>query len=202
MLNGIWLGMIVAGFAVSVLKGNTEAFSGAAVQGADKAIRLLISMAGTMCLWSGMMKIAEASGLSRALARLLSPMLHRLLPDYREKPLVMQAVSANVSANLLGLGNAATPLGILAMKEMQKTNPLRTEPNNSMVMFVVLNTASIQLIPSTIAALRQSAGSMRPYEIMPYVWIASLGALAVGIGWTKLLSAGSCHWRKRPKNRG
>lgn len=175
-------------FCCALCCGKMEELSLAAASGADKAIRLLASMAGTMCLWSGIMKIAEKSRLTDAIARILSPVLNRLLPEHKCNSKVMGAVSANITANILGLGNAATPLGIIAMKEMQKNNPLKTEPDNSMVMFVVLNTASIQIIPSSIAALRQAAGSRQPYDILFCVWAASAAALLIGIIAAKLLS--------------
>ena len=109
------------------------------------------------------------------------------MPGYEKNGRVMQAVSANVTANLLGLGNAATPLGLIAMKEMQKENPLSGAPDDRMIMFVVLNTASVQLIPTTIAAMRQAAGSAAPYSILPNVWLASGVALLTGILMSKFM---------------
>ncbi len=188
MLNGLWAGMIVVSFICAAVTGHMEGVSMAAAEGADKAIRLLLSMAGVMCLWSGMMNITEKSGLAKLISKCLSPILGRLMPDYKKGSRAMQAVCANVTANLLGLGNAATPLGILAMKEMQKSNRLKTQPNHSMIVFVILNTASVQLIPATIAAMRQAAGSQIPYAVLPYIWISSAGALMVGIIMAKLLS--------------
>lgn len=181
MLNKMWFGMVVAAFLCAVMTGHIEELSSAAATGADKSIQLLLSMAGVMCLWSGMMKIAEQSGLTRGMAQVLSPLLCRLMPDYAKESRAMQAVCANVTANIFGLGNAATPLGILAMKEMQKENRSLRTPNRSMTMFVVLNTASVQLMPTTIAALRQAAGSETPYAILVPVWLSSIGALTVGI---------------------
>lgn len=177
------------GFVSSFVSGRTAELSASVSAGADKAVKLIISMAGTMCLWSGIMKIAEKSGLTDTIAKALYPVLKRLMPEHRHNQKAMAAVSANITANFLGLGNAATPLGIIAMKEMKKTSPLRDAPDNGMVMFVVLNTASIQLIPSTIAALRQSAGSTQPYGILTFVWAASAAALFAGIVSAKLMSA-------------
>lgn len=173
--------MIAVSFICAAVTGRMDKLSEATLEGADKAINLIISMAGVMCLWTGMMKIADKGGLTAIIARILSPILARLMPDYEKGSPAIRAVSANVTANLLGLGNAATPFGLVAMKEMQKTNILKTQPNNSMVMFVVINTASIQLIPTTIAALRQAAGSVQPYDIVPYIWVVSLLSLIVGI---------------------
>lgn len=191
MLNYIWFGMMVLSVFCSILTGRTEQLSKAAVGGADKSIQLLISMAGSMCLWTGIMKIADKGGITQKAAKLLSPILGMLMPEYKENKAAMGAVSANITANILGLGNAATPLGIAAMKEMQKNNTLRTSPNNGMVMFVVINTASVQLIPTTIAAMRQAAGSADPYYILPYIWIASVLSLVSGLIVAKVLSVWS-----------
>ena len=188
MLSHIWFGMIIISVICGFCTGRAEELSAAAAGGADKAVQVLISMAGVMCLWTGIMKIADKSGLTAVTARLLSPVLSRLMPEYKKESPAMKAVSANVTANIFGLGNAATPLGIAAMKEMQKTNRLGSAPNNSMVMFVVINTASVQLIPTTIAALRQAAGSLQPYAVVPYVWAASLLALLSGLGIAGVLS--------------
>lgn len=188
MLNYIWAGMIVVSFICALITGRMEELSKAAISGADKAVSLIISMAGVMCLWTGIMKIADRGGLTAIIAKILSPVLSRLMPDYEKDSPAIRAVSANITANILGLGNAATPFGLIAMKEMQKENRLKTQPNNSMVMFVVMNTASIQLIPTTIAALRQASGSSQPYDILPYIWIVSFLSLVVGIILAKVFS--------------
>lgn len=188
MLNYIWAGMIIVSFICALSTGRMEELSKAAINGVDKAVSLIISMAGVMCLWTGIIKIADRGGLTGIIAKILSPVLSRLMPDYEKDSAAMRAVSANITANILGLGNAATPFGLIAMKEMQKENRLKTQPNNSMVMFVVMNTASIQLIPTTIAALRQAAGSNQPYDILPYIWMVSFLSLAVGIILAKLIS--------------
>lgn len=188
MLNYIWAGMIILSFVCALSTGRMEELSSAVIQGADKAVNLIISMAGVMCLWTGIMKIADKGGLTSIIAKILSPILTKLMPDYEKDSSAMRAVSANITANILGLGNAATPFGLIAMKEMQKTNRLKTQPNNSMVMFVVMNTASIQLIPTTIAALRQAAGSQQPYDILPYIWIVSFLSLMVGVILAKVLA--------------
>ncbi len=191
MLNYIWFGMIVISVICAVLTGRTEDLSKAAVGGADKAIQLIISMAGVMCLWTGILKIAEKSGITNAIARLLTPVLSLIMPEYKNDPDVMGAVSANVTANILGLGNAATPLGLKAMQRMQRHNTLNTSPNNSMVMFVVINTASLQIIPSTIGALRQAAGSQQPFSVLPYIWVTSVLTLITGVMLAKIFSVRS-----------
>ena len=187
MQNVLWFSMIVLSVVCGCVTGRIGDVSAAAAGGADKAVRLVISMAGVMALWTGLLRIADKSGVTGAVSRLLAPLLSRLMPDYPKNSPAMRAVSANITANLLGLGNAATPLGLNAMKEMQKTNRLRTAPNDSMIMFVVLNTASIQLIPSTIGALRQAAGG-QAFSVMPHIWLASFAALLTGIFAARIFS--------------
>ena len=186
MLAYIWLFMIIVSLVCSAVTGNIDNLALGISEGADKAIKLLLSMAGVMCLWTGIMNIGDKSGLTNCIAKLLSPVLGKLMPEYRQNSSVMSSVAANVTANFLGLGNAATPLGIKAMKEMTAAGDKCDKANRSMIVFVVINTASLQLIPSTIAALRQAAGSTQPYSILPCVWISSAAALAVGITAAKL----------------
>ena len=158
MLGYIWAFMIVGGVVFSFITGKSDGISASVMQGADKAIQLIISIAGSMCLWTGIMNIADRSGLSEIISRMLSPVLRILMPELKENKKACSAVCANVTANLLGLGNAATPLGIKAMKELRRLNTSTECPDNTMIMFVVINTASLQLIPTTAAALRQAAG--------------------------------------------
>ncbi len=187
MLGYIWAGMMAVSFLCAWMTGRMETLSQSVLDGADKAVQLVIAMAGVMCLWTGVMKIADKAGLTTVVSKMMAPVLSRLMPDYDRDSPAMRAVSANLTANLLGLGNAATPLGLAAMREMQKTNRLKAAPNNSMVMFVVLNTASLQIIPTTIAALRQAAGSVQPYAVLPYIWMTSVLTLAAGILLAKLM---------------
>ena len=163
-----------------------ENLSKSILDGADSSIRLVISMAGVMCLWTGIMKIADRSGMTEKISKAMSPLLSKIMPEYSPDSPAMKAVSANITANILGLGNAATPFGIAAMREMQKTNKLGSLPNNSMIMFVVINTASLQLIPTTVAALRQAAGSTAPYEVLPHIWVTSVLTLVSGIVLAKI----------------
>lgn len=181
MLDYIWAFMTAGGIIFSLLTGHGGDISSSVVQGADKAVQLIISIAGSMCLWTGIMNIADKSGLSDKISHVLKPFLGMLIPVLKEDEKASGAVCANVTANLLGLGNAATPLGIKAMHELKKHNPSKDSPDNSMIMFVVINTASIQIIPTTAAALRQAAGSTQPYSILPAVWISSVIALTAGI---------------------
>ena len=188
MLGIIWLFMILLSFVCALVTGRIEILSKAILSGADKAVQLIISMAGSMCLWTGIMKIAEKGGLIHIIAKFLSPLLRHIMPECRNHPEALGAVSANITANFLGIGNAATPLGIAVMKELQKNNKLQSQPDNSMIMFVVINTASVQLIPSTILSMRQAAGSSDPYIILPYVWIVSMLSLISGLTVAKILS--------------
>lgn len=183
MMNWIWAGMLFLSFAAAIVTGRMEAVSQAVMEGAEQTLTLLLSTGGMLCFWSGLVKIAEAGGLTRLLSRLFSPILRRLFPDYAKNDAAMDAISMNVTANLLGLGNAATPFGIAAMREMQRSRPDRdaTIANHSMITFVVLNTASIQLLPTFLASIRSQYGSVSPFSILPAVWLTSAAALAVGL---------------------
>ncbi|MCC8122261.1 MAG: spore maturation protein A [Oscillospiraceae bacterium] len=181
----IWTGMVVVSVLCGIFLGTGDAVAAAAVSGASEAVKLCLSMAGMLCLWTGVMEVMKRAGLSRGLSRLLRPVIRRLYPDFARDPEVMESISANVSANLLGLGNAATPLGIQAAKRMSKRSP--GVASNSLCMLVVCNTASIQLIPTTIASVRAGAGSAAPFDILPAVWLASGISVCTGIAAAKVL---------------
>lgn len=155
-----------------------------AMEGAAAGVQLCLTMAGVLCLWMGVMEIMKRSGLSRGLSKLLRPILRRLYPDFAGEREVMDNISANVSANLLGLGNAATPLGIRAAQLMSRRTP--GVASNALCMLVVCNTASIQLIPTTVASVRAAAGCAAPFDILPAVWLASAISVCVGIIAAKL----------------
>ena len=164
----------------------------AAVTGAGDAVELCLSMAGMLCLWTGVMEVMRQSGLAGGLSRLLRPVLGRLFPNGAKDGAVMDSLSANVSANLLGLGNAATPLGIEAAKGMSRKSP--GVASDELCLLVVCNTASIQLLPTTVAAVRAAAGCRSPFDILPAVWLASALSVAAGIWACRLLSR---LWRGR-----
>ena len=189
MLNGIWVGMIAISIFCAALTGRMDALSQAVFNGAGEAVQLILSIAGAMAAWTGILKIAEAGGFSKLLERLLKPAARRLLPEYKNDPEVIQAACMNLTANLLGLGNAATPMGIAAMKAMEKhsSSRLTQGATDSMIRFVVLNTASIQIVPTMLASLRAAAGSASPLEILPAIWLTSLAALSTGLITAKLL---------------
>ena len=180
----IWTGMVVLSLVCGLFTGRGPAVAAAAMEGAAAGVELCLSMAGALCLWMGVMEVMRRSGLSEGLARRLYPLLRRLYPDFAGDRKVMGAISANVSANLLGLGNAATPLGLEAARLMSRRSP--GVASDSLCMLVVCNTASIQLIPTTVAAVRAAAGAENPFDILPAVWLASAVSVLVGVGAARL----------------
>ena len=181
MLNYVWSFIVVFSVICSMILGNTEKLSTAFIDSAASAIELIITLAGVICLWSGIMRIASISGMTELFARLFSPLLNPLFPRLDKKGEAFKSITMNLTANLLGLGNTATPLGLKAMGELQKLNNHSTTASDEMVIFVVMNTASMQLLPTMLATLRQSSGSAAPFEIIAPVWISSGCALAVAL---------------------
>ena len=180
-MSYIWSGILVFSLLCACTRGTAAATAAAVIDGAQSGITLAVSLAGVLCLWSGVCRVMEAAGLSARIARLLRPLLRRLLPGCSED--AFPHVSANVAANLLGLGNAATPLGMEAVRRM-KDGP---RASDEMCRFIVLNTASVQLLPTTVAAVRGAAGAAAPFDILPAVWITSAAALTVGLLTARLL---------------
>lgn len=181
MMNWIWFALIAISVIFGIATGHINAVSQASLMGASNAVTLFITLLGSICLWNGVMKIADASGVTKGLALLLSPVTKRLFPDLKPDSSGMKAVSMNIAANFLGLGNAATPFGLAAMKEMAKHAREKGVATDSMAMFIVVNTASLQLIPTTIAVIRLKYGSSAPFDILPCVWLASVVTLLCGI---------------------
>ena len=175
----VWSGMVVLSLLFGIAGGRLDLVAAAALEGADSAMELSLSMAGILCLWSGVMEILNVCGLSAHLARLFRPLLRRLMPQAAKDEETLAAVSANVSANLLGLGNAATPLGIQAARRMAQG--CGGVAGDELCRLVVLNTASIQLLPTTIASLRAAAGCATPFDILPAVWLASALSVTAGL---------------------
>ena len=182
----IWTLMVGISVLCGLAGGREAAVAAAAMEGAAAAVELCLSMAGVLCLWMGVMEVMKRSGLAEGLSRLLRPLLRRLYPDFARDREVMDSISANVSANLLGLGNAATPLGIQAARQMSRRTP--GVASDSLCMLVVCNTASIQLIPTTVASVRAAAGCAAPFDILPAVWLASAVSVAVGITAARLMA--------------
>lgn len=170
-----------------LLNGRAADMSAAVLEGAGEAVTLAISLCGIMCFWCGLMKVAESAGIVEWLARLLSPVLSLLFKGLKRGGRAMQLISMNITANILGLGNASTPLGISAMQAIAEEEHAGTSASDNMIMLTVLNTASLQVIPATAAALRSSAGSERPMEILPAVWIVSAYSAVVTVAAAKLL---------------
>lgn len=181
--------IIVASILTSIMfaaaNGSLEGLISAWTQGAGDAVALCVSLCGTLCLWSGVIELMRQSGLSEKLSVLLRPLLGRLYPTACEDGETMEALSQNVSANLLGLGNAATPAGIRAAKLLQRFSG-QSSASNELCLLVVMNTASIQLFPTTVAALRASLGAAAPFDILPAVWLSSLLSVSAGIAAAKL----------------
>lgn len=188
MMSWLFTGMLVLSLLFGILNGRMEQVSISAVNECSNAVTLAIQLAGVMCLWSGLMRIAEVSDLTGKLSRLFRPVMKLLFWHLPADSKAAKAIIMNLTANLLGLGNAATPLGIAAMKELEKISPRKGIASNEMALLVVLNTASLQLIPTTTAALRLAAGSAAPMEILPAVWLASSMSILSGILAAKFFS--------------
>lgn len=169
--------MAVLSLGAAVVLGKGSDLAAAIPQGAQAGVTLSISMAGSICLWTGLGRLMEKCGVTGFLARLLRPVLHRVFPDTRKNPRLAGALSSNICANFLGLGNAATPMGLQAAQMLAK-GPVATD---QLCRLIVLNTASIQLIPSTVAALRASLGCKTPFDILPQVWLTSLCSASLGL---------------------
>ena len=185
-MSWIWGGMVILSLLFGAATGRIDAVSEAALSGAQNAVELSLSMAGVLCLWSGIMEIMRVCGLTDGLARAFRPLMRRLLPEASRDSETLAAVSANVSANLLGLGNAATPLGIPAARRMARG--CGGVASDELCRLVVLNTASIQLLPTTIASVRAAAGCKTPFDILPAVWLSSVLSVTAGLTAAWLLS--------------
>ena len=181
----VWGAMVMASVVCGMAGGWMAQVSAAALEGARAAVELCISLAGVLCLWSGFMELLKQCGLERKLAALFRPLMRRLLPQASRDAETMAAVSGNLSANLLGLGNAATPLGIRAARRMALGAEGRA--TDELCRLVVLNTASVQLLPTTVAAVRAGCGSAAPFDILPAVWVSSILSVSVGLLAARLL---------------
>ena len=173
--------MLLCSVVFSFLTGSSSALAAAVSQGAQTGISLALSLSGVICLWSGLSRVMEAIGATRALARLFRPLFRLLFPEASRDDDTLGAIGANFTANLLGLGNAATPLGIVAVKKLaaKTKNGVATD---ELCRFIVLNTASVQLLPVTVAAIRAAAGAESAFDILPCVWLTSLAAVVAGEG--------------------
>ncbi len=186
MLNIVWPIFIIISFSFAIFSGNLENLNNSIFESTKEAVNLSISLLGTLCLWSGIMEIASKTTLTEKLTKLLKPILKFLFPNLKN-PKIHKEISMNMIANILGLGNAATPLGLKAMDSMQKENKKKDTLSDSMMMFIVVNTASIQIIPTTVIAIRNSLGSTSPTSIIFPTWVATIIAAIFGIFVAKIL---------------
>lgn len=180
VMSWIWTGIVAVSLIAAAILGRGSELAAAVPQGAQAGVTLAVSMAGSLCLWSGVGKLMERAGFTGFLSRLLKPLLGRLFPSSNDDPVLAGSLSANICANFLGLGNAATPMGIQAAQRLAA----RGKPGVAgaeLCRLIVLNTASIQLIPATVAAVRVSHGCATPFDILPAVWITSLCSAGIGV---------------------
>ena len=178
VMSWIFTGIVGISLLFSALTGRGAELASAVVTGAQSGITLAISMSGAICLWSGVGKLMEKAGFTAVLSRLLNPVLYRVFPSAKADPILAGDLSANICANFLGLGNAATPMGIRAARRLANGQGYA---NDQLCRLIVLNTASIQLIPATVAAVRASHGCQTPFDILPAVWITSVASAGLGL---------------------
>ena len=177
-MSWVWTFILTVSVAASLVLGNGSALAAAVPKGAQAGLELAVSLAGSICLWSGVGKLMEKAGLTALLSRLFSPFLGRIFPSYRRDPALAGYLCSNVCANFLGLGNAATPMGIQAAKRLSRGTDTA---NDELCRLIVLNTASIQLIPATVAAVRAQLGAQSPFDILPAVWLTSIASAGAGL---------------------
>ena len=188
MLNKIWPFFIIISFAFAIYSGNISNINSAIFSSAEQTVELCLTLLGTLCLWNGIMSIALKTSLIKKLTKFLKPLISFLFPDLKNDKKISEQVSMNIVANILGLGNASTPIGLKAISSMQEKNDDKTTLNNSMAMFILINTASLQIIPTTVIAIRSSLGSNNPSKIILAVWVATIAAFLTAITAGKILS--------------
>ena len=182
--------MAAVSLVCGALTGRLPQVSRATADGAMEAVQLLLRMGGTLCLWNGLMAVMQASGLTEKLARLLHPVISRLFGDYARDPAAREAIARNMAANLLGLGSAATPSGLQAAKRLKELSDRQGNPPHGAFLLIVINTASLQLLPTTVAAVRAGLGAARPYDILPAVWLSSAVSVLTAITAARLMRGG------------
>lgn len=185
MLNILWPVFIIISIAYAIFSGNIENLNKSIFESTESAVNLTLTLLGMTCLWSGIMEVASKTQIIEYLSKILKPITKKLFSNLNEKS--YNNIIMNIIANILGLGNAATPLGLKAMNELQKENDNKDELSDNMIMLIVLNTASLQIIPTTIIAIRSSLGSTNPTKIIFPVWISTICAATVGIVCTKIV---------------
>ena len=177
VMSWIWTGLVLVSMVFSLFTGQGQALAASVLQGAQAGVTLAVSLAGSICLWTGIGKLMEQTGITNRLSRILRPLLHRVFPSTKTDPALAGDLSANICANILGLGNAATPMGISAAQRMKRGDAATDE----LCRLIVLNTASIQLIPANVAAIRAGLGCGSPFDILPAVWVTSLCSASLGV---------------------
>ena len=187
MLNIIWPIFIIISYIYAIFTGKVSEINNSVFESCESAVKLTITFLGTMCLWTGIMQIAQKTTLMNKLTKFFNPLIKFIFPEIKKDSKAMEEISMNIVANILGLGNAATPLGLKAMKTMQEENNKKDTLTNSMAMFIIINTASIQIIPTTVIAIRSSLNSENPTSIIIPVWIATILAAIAGITTAKIL---------------
>ena len=180
VMSRIWTGAVILSVAAALISGNGSALGASVLTGAQAGVTLAISLAGAICLWSGVKALMEKLGITDVLAGLLRPLIHRVFPTSGSDPILAGHLSSNICANFLGLGNAATPMGIAAVKRLK--DPAKPElATDEMCRLIVLNTASIQLLPTNVAAVRAGLGCASPFDILSAVWITSICSAGMGL---------------------
>ena len=177
VMSWIWTGIVGISILFAIINGSGGTLASAIMQGAQAGVTLGVSMAGSICLWSGAAAVMEAAGITGMLSAFLKPLMNRVFPSTRTDTILSQKLSANICANFLGLGNAATPMGIQAAKQLKRGNTATDE----LCRLIVLNTASIQLIPANVAAVRSGLGCKTPFDLLPAVWVTSLCSAGMGL---------------------
>ena len=186
-MNFLWAFIIIISFLFSIATGNVENLNNSIFSSISDVTKLMITLVGNMCFWCGIINIIKNTKIKDLLLKILKPFLKWLYPDEKNNEEIMEDISVNTISNILGIGNAATPAGLSAIEKMQKNNKNKKEITNSMIMLIVLNTTSIQLIPTTAIAIRASLQSKDPSNIIFYIWISTFAGTIVGILITKLI---------------
>lgn len=181
MLNKIWPFFIIISFIYAIYSGNIFNVSNSVFSSAEQTVNLCLNLLGTICLWNGIMKIAVKTSLIEKLTKFLKPLISFIFPEVKNDQKISKEISMNMVANILGLGNASTPLGLKAMDSMQKQNSDKSKLSNSMAMFILVNTASLQIIPTTVISIRNSLGSADPTKIILAVWVATIAAFMTAV---------------------
>ena len=181
MLNKLWPAFLIISIIFAILNGKIGELNSSIFESANSAVQLTITLFGTLCFWNGIMQIAIKSSLVDTICKILNPLIKILFPEIKKGGKTHKEISMNIIANMLGLGNAATPLGLKAMQSMQDENKNKDKLSNSMVMFIIINTASIQIIPTTVIAIRNSLNSAEPSKIILPVWLVTICAAASAV---------------------